>query len=72
MELRESASKPGLPAVAIEQVISALVTERRHLRNVEADVEVLEANRKALAYWHRELAEARRRSRESPRARSKD
>lgn len=63
MEIHERQPKPGLPAEAIEHVISALVSERQHLRSAGADVDVLEANRKALAYWHRELADARRRGR---------
>ncbi|HEY2936913.1 MAG TPA: hypothetical protein VGJ25_09945 [Gaiellaceae bacterium] len=65
MEVHEKRAKPGLPAEAIEHVISALVAERQHLRSAGADADVLEANRKALTYWHRELADARRRGRAS-------
>jgi hypothetical protein len=62
MELTETGASSALPAAAIENVISALVTERQHLRTVGAAREILEANRKALVYWHRELADARRRA----------
>ena len=65
MEVHERRPKRGLPAEAIEHVISALVAERQHLRSAAVDAEVLEANRKALTYWHRELAEARRSARPS-------
>jgi hypothetical protein len=65
MEVHERRSRPGLPAEAIEHVLSALVAERQQLRSAGAEAEVLEANRKALTYWHRELAEARRRARPS-------
>lgn len=54
-------SLAALPAAAIEQVVAALVTEREHLRAVGADRAALDANRQTLAYWHRELASARRR-----------
>ena len=65
MELHETRATGGggLPPEAIEHVISALVTERQELRRAAVDASVLEANRKALAYWHRELAESRRRAR---------
>lgn len=49
-----------LPAEAIEQTIDVLVIERQKLREQHVGPELLEQNRRALAYWQHELAEARR------------
>jgi hypothetical protein len=49
-----------LPAAAIERTIDLLVAERQRLREIAAPRDRLESNRCAIAYWHRELAEARR------------
>ena len=56
----ERGRETGLPPVAIERTLDLLVMERRRLRELAADGELLEANRKAICYWQCELAEARR------------
>ena len=55
--------KTSLPPIAIERTLDVLIMERRQLRELGASGELLEANRKAIGYWQRELAEARRASR---------
>jgi hypothetical protein len=48
-----------LPPDAIQQTVDVLVIERQQLRERRASQEALEANRRAIAYWQRELALAR-------------
>jgi hypothetical protein len=50
----------SLPPTAIERTLDVLIMERGQLRDLAASGELLEANRKAICYWQRELAEARR------------
>src|SRR5439155_1448210 len=45
---------------AIEKTLDILVVERQRLREQHSAAEPLEANRRAILYWQRELAEARR------------
>jgi len=49
-----------LPVEAIEKTLDALVVERQRLHEQQSGPEPLEANRRAILYWQRELAEARR------------
>jgi hypothetical protein len=48
-----------LPVDAIEKTVDILVAERQRLHEQEASRHVLEANRRAIVYWQRELALAR-------------
>ena len=52
--------KTSLPPTAIERTLDLLIMERGYLRERAASTELLEDNRKAICYWQRELAEARR------------
>jgi hypothetical protein len=52
--------KTSLPPIAIERTLDLLIMERGQLRERAASSELLEENRKAICYWQRELAEARR------------
>ena len=49
-----------LPVEAIEKTLDVLVAERQRLHEQRSAPEPLEANRRAILYWQRELAEARR------------
>jgi hypothetical protein len=49
-----------LPAEAIEKTLDVLIIERQRLRERHSGREPLEANRRAIAYWQHELAQARR------------
>ena len=49
-----------LPVEAIEKTLDVLVVERQRLHEQHSGPEPLEANRRAILYWQRELAEARR------------
>jgi len=49
-----------LPVEAIEKTLDVLVVERQRLHEQHSGPDPLEANRLAIAYWQRELAEARR------------
>jgi hypothetical protein len=48
-----------LPVEAIENTLEVLVIERQRLHEQQSGREPLEANRRAISYWHRELAQAR-------------
>jgi hypothetical protein len=48
-----------LPIDAIQKTIDVLVIERQRLHDVRASRHVLEANRRAIGYWQRELGLAR-------------
>jgi len=50
----------SLPAEAIEKTLDVLVVERQRFHEQHSGPEPLEANRLAIVYWQRELAEARR------------
>jgi hypothetical protein len=50
-----------LPVEAIEKTLEILIIERQRLHEQDANREPLEANRQAILYWQRELAQARRR-----------
>ena len=50
----------SLPVEAIEKTLDVLVVERQRLHEHHCGPEPLEANRLAIVYWQRELAEARR------------
>jgi hypothetical protein len=52
--------KTSLPPLAIERTLDVLIMERGALRERLADSALLEENRKAICFWQRELAEARR------------
>jgi hypothetical protein len=49
-----------LPVAAIEKTLDSLILERQRLHVQDSSSEALEANRRALIYWYRELADARR------------
>ena len=49
-----------LPVEAIEKTLDVLVVERQRLHKQHSGPEPLEANRRAIVYWQRELAQARR------------
>jgi hypothetical protein len=49
-----------LPVEAIEKTLDVLILDRQRLREQHSGPEPLEANRRAISYWQRELAEARR------------
>jgi len=49
-----------LPVEAIEKTLDVLVVERQRLHEQHSGPEPLEANRRAIVYWQRELAQARR------------
>jgi hypothetical protein len=49
-----------LPADAVQKTIDALIIERQDMRLRRASRDVLEANRRAIVYWQRELGYARR------------
>ena len=51
-----------LPVEAIEKTLDSLIIERQRLHEQHSGIEPLEANRRAVMYWQRELAEARRAS----------
>jgi hypothetical protein len=51
-----------LPVEAIENTLDVLVVERQRLHEQHSGPEPLEANRRAILYWQRELAEARRKA----------
>ena len=48
-----------LPVEAIEKTLDVLVLERQRLHEQRSGHEPLEANRRAILYWQRELAQAR-------------
>jgi hypothetical protein len=50
----------SLPVEAIEKTLDVLVVERQRLHEQHSGPKPLEANRLAIVYWQRELAEARR------------
>ena len=52
-----------LSVEAIEQTLNVLIIERQRLHEQHSGGEPLEANRRAIMYWQRELAEARRATR---------
>ena len=54
-----------LPVGAIEKTLDVLIVERQRLHEQHSGGEPLEANRRAIMYWQRELAEARRAGRTS-------
>lgn len=54
----------SLPPTAIERTLDLLIMERGQLRERAASSELLEDNRKSICYWQRELAEARRLTRQ--------
>jgi hypothetical protein len=54
-----------LPVGAIEKTLDVLIIERQRLHEQDSGGEPLEANRRAIMYWQRELAESRRASRAS-------
>lgn len=47
-----------MDVTAARRIIDYLVRERQSLRLTGADRSALDANRQALAYWHRELGRA--------------
>ena len=49
-----------VPVEVIEKTLDVLVVERQRLHEQHSGPEPLEANRRAILYWQRELAEARR------------
>jgi hypothetical protein len=49
-----------LSVEAIEKTLDVLVVERQRLHEQHSGPEPLEANRRSILYWQRELAEARR------------
>jgi hypothetical protein len=49
----------ALPVEAIEKTLDVLVVERQRLHEQRSGPEPLEANRRAILYWQRELAQAR-------------
>ncbi len=48
-----------LPVEAIEKTLEVLIIGRQRLRERQSGREPLEANRRAILYWQRELAQAR-------------
>jgi hypothetical protein len=59
-EAMHGSRQTRLPVEAIEKTLDALVFERQRLHEQHSGPEPLEANRRAILYWQRELAEARR------------
>ena len=59
-EARHGSRQTRLPVEAIEKTLDVLVVERQRLHEKHSGPEPLEANRLAIVYWQRELAEARR------------
>jgi hypothetical protein len=59
-EARHGSRQTRLPVEAIEKTLDVLVVERQRLHEQRSGPEPLEANRRAIVYWQRELAEARR------------
>jgi hypothetical protein len=59
-EARHGSRQTRLPVEAIEKTLDVLVVERQRLHEQGSGPEPLEANRRAILYWQRELAEARR------------
>jgi len=59
-EVRHGISRQRLPAGAIEKTLDVLIAERQRLHEQHSGPGPLEANRLAIVYWQRELAEARR------------
>jgi len=59
-EARHGSRQTRLPVEAIEKTLDVLVVERQRLHEQHSGPEPLEANRRAILYWQRELAEARR------------
>ena len=59
-EARHGSRQTRLPVEAIEKTLDVLVVERQRLHEEGSGPEPLEANRRAILYWQRELAEARR------------
>ena len=59
-EAMHRSRKTRLPVEAIEKTLDVLVVERQRLHEQHSGPDPLEANRLAIAYWQRELAEARR------------
>jgi hypothetical protein len=57
---RHGIRQTRLPVEAIEKTLDVLIAERQRLHEQDSGPEPLEANRLAIVYWHRELAEARR------------
>jgi hypothetical protein len=49
-----------LPVEAIEKTLAGVVVAPQRLHEQHSGPEPLEANRRAILYWQRELAEARR------------
>ena len=49
-----------LPVGAIEKTLEILIIERQRLHEQQSNREPLETNRRAILYWQRELAQARR------------
>jgi hypothetical protein len=50
----------AMPDSAPEKTLDVLVVERQRLHEQYSGPEPLKANRRAIVYWQRELAEARR------------
>jgi hypothetical protein len=59
-EAMHGSRQTRLPVEAIEKTLDVLVVERQRLHDQHSGPEPLEANRRAILYWQRELAEARR------------
>jgi hypothetical protein len=59
-EAMHGSRQTRLPVEAIEKTLDVLVLERQRLHEQRSGPEPLEANRRAIVYWQRELAEARR------------
>ena len=59
-EAMHGSRQTRLPVEAIEKTLDVLVVERQRLHEQRSGPEPLEANRRAILYWQRELAEARR------------
>jgi hypothetical protein len=59
-EAMHGSRQTRLPVQAIEKTLDVLVVERQRLHERHSGREPLEANRRAILYWQRELAEARR------------
>jgi hypothetical protein len=61
-EAMDGGRQTRLPVEAIENTLDVLVVERQRLHEQHSGPERLEANRRAILYWQRELAETRRKA----------
>jgi hypothetical protein len=61
-EAMNGSRQTHLPVEAIEKTLDVLVVKRQRLHEQHSGPAPLEANRRAILYWQRELAEARRKA----------